>query len=193
MASRWDIDPFYRREFCGRLQSPHEMLTILPTGHTTLVVGVISMPHSIRFDLTQGSEFLQLVRDRTSRKTLRRRGIDDSLEPLSEVWAGLNDEFLQGQILEGKEVGRLLTIIDRRVSNYLALRQNLWVPHLKRKRPLREKIAPWDTPRRREPRYVRDRGRSGRRQKGLVAPCRERSPSGRSRPGRRGRIFDRPG
>jgi hypothetical protein len=74
------------------------------------------MPHSIRFDLTQGSECLQLVQDRTSRKTLRRRGIGDSLEPLSEVWAGLNNKFPQGEILDGNQVGRLLTIIDRRVK-----------------------------------------------------------------------------
>jgi hypothetical protein len=76
------------------------------------------MLDSILVDWTQGSEFLRLVRNRTASKTCLRRGIDDPLEPLSEVWLGLNDEFVDGQTLEGEEVGRMLTIIDRRIANY---------------------------------------------------------------------------
>jgi DNA-directed RNA polymerase specialized sigma24 family protein len=38
------------------------------------------------------------------------------------VWAGLDDEFMDGQILVGKEVGRMLKILDRKVSNYFRSR-----------------------------------------------------------------------
>jgi hypothetical protein len=76
------------------------------------------MPDSIRVDWTPGSEFLRLVQARTARKTSSYRWFDDLQDPLSEVWAGLKGEFMDGQILEGSEVGLLLTITDRRVSNY---------------------------------------------------------------------------
>jgi DNA-directed RNA polymerase specialized sigma24 family protein len=76
------------------------------------------MRDSIRMDWTPGSDFLRLLQARIARKALLYPGIDDRLEPFSEVWVGLHHEFMDGQILEGREFGRMLTIIDRRVSNY---------------------------------------------------------------------------
>lgn len=80
------------------------------------------MPNSIRVDWTQDHEFLRLVRNRTARRTRHYRGIDDPLEPLSVVWAGLDCQFMDGQILEGNEIGRMLKILDRNVSSYFRSR-----------------------------------------------------------------------
>jgi hypothetical protein len=34
------------------------------------------------------------------------------------IWAGLNTEFPEGKILKGNEIGRMLKILDRKISNY---------------------------------------------------------------------------
>jgi hypothetical protein len=66
----------------------------------------------------RNSSFFEMIRDEISRISTRRWKPDDPLEPLSEVWIGLNTEFAEGQVLTGQEVGRLRTIIARRISNY---------------------------------------------------------------------------
>jgi hypothetical protein len=75
----------------------------------------------IRVDWELGSGFVELVRSEVTRISARRWKDADPHEALSEVWIGIKrarPPIEDGQILIGKQIGRLQLIIQRRISNY---------------------------------------------------------------------------